>query len=111
MIANGNSAPFPVARLEALYERGLYLQAWQDRYHEALVEIEKAFAIVPNYRPAVQSKAQLLELLNRDQEALDCLKEAGRAIECSGVAAQLLQLQMELQQYREALETADQYTT
>ena len=60
----------------------------EDRYEEALEAAQRALALRPTYRPAVQSAAHLLVLLNRQDEALQLLTDAAANIESNAVAAQ-----------------------
>jgi len=83
-------------------EKSDFLQK-QDAYGDALAAAQRALELRPWYRPAVQSAAHLLQLLNRDEDAIALLTEALSHMECAGVAAQLAQLQTELGRHREAL--------
>jgi predicted Zn-dependent protease len=74
----------------------------QDRYEAALDEINSALAVRPFYRPAVQSKAHLLTLLERDEEAVELLKEATERLESGAIAGQLFTVLIELKRYQEA---------
>ncbi|HVK57313.1 MAG TPA: C39 family peptidase, partial [Candidatus Kapabacteria bacterium] len=85
------------------------LLEFQDRYEEALEEVQKAFVIIPFYRPAVQCKAHLLMLVGREKDALEFLQVAAASIESGAVYGQLFTLQMELDQHAAALETMQQY--
>ncbi len=82
---------------------------FQDRYEDALEVTTRVLEKSPWYRSGVQHHAQLLQSMGRDQEALDLMKEALTHIESSGVAAQCLQLQIELKQYPEALKSLELY--
>jgi len=85
-------------------ERATILQM-QDRYAQALESAEQALRLHPFYRPAVQSAAQLLQLLNRDREALELLQDASQQLESGDIVAQLAALQSELEMYPEARES------
>lgn len=61
----------------------------QDRYEEALEAAEQATRIQPWYRPAIQSQAHLLQLLDRDREAISLLHDALLHVQ-SGRLAQML---------------------
>ncbi|NOT62688.1 MAG: hypothetical protein HOP19_20975 [Acidobacteria bacterium] len=74
----------------------------EDRYDEALQAAEHALLVRPWYRPAIQTAAHLLVLLEREQEALQLLKEAITRIESGSIAGQLAQLQSDLELYQEA---------
>ena len=82
---------------------------FQDRYEEALEVTNRVLEKSPWYRSAVQHQAQLLQSMGRDDEALKLMTEAMKHIESPGVAAQCLQLQIELKQYPEALKNLDLY--
>ncbi|MDX1948074.1 MAG: tetratricopeptide repeat protein [Pirellulaceae bacterium] len=81
----------------------------EDRYEEALAQAREALAVRPFYRPAVQSAAHLLTLLERDGEALDLLAEASDRIESNAVTGQLFGMQLELKQYEAASRTLDRF--
>lgn len=89
-------------------ERASLLEA-QDRYDEALASARRALELRPWYRPGVQSLAHLLQLLERDQEALELLTEAAQRVESGPLVAQLVLLQSELHLYPEAWETLDRF--
>jgi cellulose synthase operon protein C len=61
----------------------------QDRYEEALAAAEQATRIQPWYRPAIQARAHLLQLLERDREAIALLHEAQQHVQ-SGRLVQML---------------------
>jgi tetratricopeptide (TPR) repeat protein len=77
----------------------------EDRYEEALAAARESLELRPWYRPGVQAVAHLLELLDRDTEALELLKEATTKIQSGPVMAQLAVLQTELGQYEDARES------
>ena len=85
------------------------LYEFQDRYDDALEVTTAVLEKSPWYRSGVQHHAQLLQSRGRDDDALKLLTEAMNHIESSGVAAQCLQLQIELKQYPEALKNLDLY--
>ncbi len=74
----------------------------EDRYGEALESARHALELRPWYRPGVQAVAHVLQLLDRDEEALALLIEATKHIENMHVVRQLGSLQQELQLYRDA---------
>ncbi len=74
----------------------------EDRYAEALEAARASLAQRPWYRPAVQSAAQLLQLLDRDGEALDLLRGAGQRLESGPLEAQRAALETELGLHAEA---------
>lgn len=78
-----------------------------DRYPEALEAAQRSLEIRPWYRPGVESAAHALQLLGRDEEALDLLVEADRRIESAPVVGQLLGLQTELGRYQDAAHSLD----
>jgi tetratricopeptide (TPR) repeat protein len=86
-----------------------HIQEMEDRYDESLSTARRALDLRSWYRPAVQSIAHLLSLLDRDAEALQLLAEASRQIESNSVVGQLYALQLELRQYREARESLDRF--
>lgn len=57
----------------------------QDRYEEALDSTRQAMELQPWYRPAVQARAHLLQLLGRDDEALAFLEEAQQHLQCAAL--------------------------
>jgi tetratricopeptide (TPR) repeat protein len=77
----------------------------QDRYEEALESARQALALRAWYRPGVQAVAHALQLLDRDEEALEFLTAAAKQLENMHVVRQLSALQQELRQYEEASET------
>lgn len=81
----------------------------EDRYGDALAAARQALAIRPWYPPAVQVTAHLLQLLDRDEEALSLLTEAVERIESSPLAAQLGVLQSEMGRYADASRTWDRF--
>jgi tetratricopeptide (TPR) repeat protein len=98
-----------LARAEALapgrawlcIERSLLLEA-EDHYEESLAAARQSLALHPWYRPGVQSVAHILQLLDRDREALDLLTEGAQRLESGLVVAQLAMLQTELGQHADA---------
>lgn len=87
-------------------ERAAVCEA-KDDYHAALAAAEEALSLRPGYRPAVTRRAHFLRLLNRDDEAMALLTEAGAKLESAAVLAALLDMQMERELYREAEETLE----
>lgn len=67
-----------------------YLLEMEDGYLEAITCTDKALALVPFYRPAVQQKAHLLRLCGRDDEALSLLHEARKHLQSDAIEAQQL---------------------
>jgi tetratricopeptide (TPR) repeat protein len=76
----------------------------QDRVEEALESSRAATAIhpFPFYRPAVQTTAHLLQLLDRDDDAIKLLTEAGAVLQSGPVAVQLYGLLSENGRWAEA---------
>ncbi len=74
----------------------------QDRYQDALAVARNALALRPWYRPAVQQAANLLQMLDRDSDALELLRDASTHIESAPVVIQLAALETELHLYDEA---------
>jgi tetratricopeptide (TPR) repeat protein len=68
----------------------------EDRFPEALEAARYALVLRPWYRPAVQSTAHMLQLLDRDREALDLLTEASTHLQSAPVMWMLAVLQTEL---------------
>ena len=81
----------------------------EDKYEEALEPTRHALDIQPFYRPAIQSLAHLLTLLDRDEEALELLSEASQRIESNAIVSQLYALQLELKLYDAARKSLDRY--
>ena len=63
----------------------------------------------PWYRPAVQQMAHLLQLLDRDEEAVDLLTEAVDRIESCSVVAQLGVLQAEMKRHADSRRTWERF--
>ncbi len=74
----------------------------QDRYDEALAAIMHGLEIRPWYRPAVQSAAHIMQLLDKENQALDLLTRATRENQSVALVLQLATLQTELRQYEDA---------
>jgi tetratricopeptide (TPR) repeat protein len=85
-------------------ERSGVLEA-EDRYVEGLAAAQRALELEPWFRPAVQSVAHLLQLLDRDREAVALLSEGMERLECGPLGMQLAALQAELGQYAEVQRT------
>ncbi len=83
------------------------LMEFEDRYDEALDTAQQALAMRPFYRPAVQTTAHLLTLMDRDGEALELLSVASDRLESAAIAGQLFTLQLELKQHADAGRTLD----
>ncbi len=92
--------PWPWIERADLLER-------QDRYAEALAAARKSLEIRPWYRPGVQAAARLLQLMDRDREALSLLVEGCERLQSGPVALQLASLQTELAMHADARATLD----
>ncbi|MGE3803072.1 MAG: tetratricopeptide repeat protein [Gemmataceae bacterium] len=86
-----------------------YLLEMEDRVPEALEASARALELRPWYRPGVQSKAHILQQLDRDQDALELLTEAADRIESLPVLAQLAAIQTELRHYQDARQTYERF--
>ncbi len=88
-----------------------HLLEGEDRYPEALAAARRSLELHPYswYRPGVQAIAHLLQLLDRDQEALDTLKQANEQIENGPLLLQMAALQVELGHYHEARLTYEKF--
>lgn len=82
---------------------------YEDRYDESLQAARRSLEIQPWYRPAVQSAAHLLTLLDRDDEAMQLMTDASDHLESSAVAGQLYGLQLELELYDAAGESLERF--
>ena len=80
-----------------------------DRYEEGLKAAQRALELRPWYRAGIQSVAQSLTLLNRDDEALELLIEASERLESSVVTHQLLGMLLERQMYPEAARALERF--
>ncbi len=87
-------------------ERTSFLEA-QDRYDEALSTARRVLELRPWYRPGVQSLAHCLQLFDRDDEALELLRQAAARMENVPILTQLATLELDLQLWREGRETLD----
>jgi cellulose synthase operon protein C len=89
-------------------ERSFLLEE-RDEYDAALSASQEVLAAHPWYRPAVQAVAHHLQLLSRDEEAVQLLLEAMQHIESGAVAAQLALAQSELRLYADELQTLQRF--
>ena len=71
--------------------------------------LREALALRPWYRPAVQETAHLLQLLDRDEEAVCLLSDAAERIESSPLVAQLGVLQAEIGRHADAWQSWDRF--
>jgi len=81
----------------------------QDRYDEAISVLRYALMLQPWFRPTIQTSAHALVLQGRDDEALRLLAQATQHIECAWLVEQMANLQIELGQYEDALQSLDRY--
>lgn len=88
-------------------ERAALLSA-EDRHDEAIQAARTSLEIRPWYRPAVQWLAHFLVQKEKDDEALNLLREASQRLESCAVLSQLAALQMELHHYADARKTLDE---
>jgi cellulose synthase operon protein C len=79
----------------------------EDRYEEALEAGWQSLRQRPFYRPGVQAVAHVLQLLDRDGEALELLSQAAQKIENVALVQQLASLQMDRRMYAEAAANLD----
>jgi cellulose synthase operon protein C len=90
-----------------LFTERSFLLEQQDRYEEALETAHRSLQAREWYRPGIQTAAHILQILDRDDEALDLLTKAVQRVESVPVLHQLASLQINLQQYEKARETLD----
>ncbi|HEX5223413.1 MAG TPA: tetratricopeptide repeat protein [Verrucomicrobiae bacterium] len=88
-----------------------HLLEHQDRVEEALEVATAASALHPNpfFRPGVQVRSHLLQLLDRDDDAIQLLIEAGKVLQSAPVAGQLFGLLSENGRWSEAEAALDRY--
>jgi len=91
-------------------QRAFLLES-QDHIEEALAAAQAACARHPHpfYRPGVQTLAHLLQLLDRDDEAIALLREAGAVLRNGPVAGQRYGLLTENGRWPEAEEALEQF--
>lgn len=107
-----------LARVETLAPRNAYLRLQRahllearDRLDEALAVAAEARDLHPHayHRPSVQTQAYLLQLLDRDDEAIELLEAACAELQSAPVAAQLYSLLSENGRWPAARETLERY--
>ena len=81
----------------------------EDRAEEALQAVDRSLQLQPWNRPAVQSKAHLLTLLDRDDEAFEFLTAAAEQIECADLYWQISLIHLERDDYAAANRAIEQY--
>jgi tetratricopeptide (TPR) repeat protein len=77
----------------------------EDRCEEALAAARESLEIQPWFRSGVHAMAHLLQMLDRDHEALALLIEASQRIESAALIWQLASLQDDLQMHADAQAT------
>ncbi len=78
-----------------------------DEYAEALAVIDRTLAASPWFRPAVQQRVELLQLLDRTDEAIEFLAQARLQLESYAVEVQLAMLLRERGRLAEAEQALD----
>lgn len=89
-------------------ERAALLE-FSERHEEALAAARKSLEMVPDFRPGAQAEAHLLQILGRDQEALERLTDVSSRIESSIIVAHLAAIQMDMRNYSDARKTYERY--
>jgi len=89
-------------------ERAAVLE-FAERPEEALLSARRALDLVPFFRPGVQAEAHILQVLGREAEAVERLKEASTKLESGIVLAHLAALQMDFRQYHDARQSYEKY--
>jgi tetratricopeptide (TPR) repeat protein len=74
----------------------------EDRYDDAVTAAQHSLKLRPFYRPAVQTLAHLLAILDREAEARILLEDAVKNTECLPLLIQLAQLQVDVGDYQAA---------
>lgn len=80
----------------------IHLKSQEDKYSEALTLAQSHLAQTPDYRPFVQSVADLLQLLDRSVEAIDVLRKPWQESESWWMGRQFFNLLVEAGRYDEA---------
>lgn len=81
----------------------------EDRAEEALEAVDRSLQLQPWNRPAVQSKAHLLTLLDRDDEAFEFLTAAAEQLECADLCWQISLIHFERDDYAAANRAIEKY--
>jgi tetratricopeptide (TPR) repeat protein len=79
----------------------------QDRYDDAIAAANEVLAARQWYRPAVQHAAHLYQLVGKDTDALDLMREASAHLESAFLLMQLAGLEQELSLYADARQTIE----
>lgn len=74
----------------------------EDRYDYAVAAAQHSLKLRPFYRPAIQSLAHLLAILDREAEACALLEDAVKNLECLPLLIQLAQLQVDVGDFQAA---------
>mgnify|MGYP002784196645 CR=1 FL=1 len=74
----------------------------EDRYDDAVAAAQHSLKLRPFYRPAIQSLAHLLAILDREAEACALLEDAVKNLECLPLLIQLAQLQVDVGDFQAA---------
>jgi tetratricopeptide (TPR) repeat protein len=86
-------------------------QAWvlsrDDRSADALAAVERALALRPGYRAALQARVQLLLTLGRRDEAIEILERESSQRTSAALTGQLFALQIDERRHAEAGETLE----
>ena len=72
---------------------------FRDRYQDALDIVDALLLEQPWYRPAVQERAHLLQLLGRDEESLHYLYQALEHLQCYPLLEQCLELELDREHF------------
>ncbi len=75
----------------------------EDRYDEALASAQHALTIRPDYRPALETVAHVMMLLNRDPDAAALLQDAVGRLQSSSLAQMLAILWSEMGRHEDTL--------
>lgn len=109
-----------MAEAEALEPNKPWVRLNRSRLLERLDRLEEALEVARDatrlhthrfYRPAVQTMAHLLQLLDRDDEAIALLKEADAELQNGLLAGQLYGLLSENERWQEAEAALDRYVS
>lgn len=79
----------------------------QNQSEAGLPYLDHALVLQPWYRPAVQSRAQVLQSLGRDDEAQLFLEEARRHLQFAGIAGQLATIHSERENWQALLDAVE----
>jgi tetratricopeptide (TPR) repeat protein len=83
---------------------------WAERgqHSDALQYLDKALALQPYFRPAVQRKAHYLQALGRDEEALQLLESARGHLQHYAIALQLIVIYNEQENWGQSLQMLEE---